>query len=166
MSIYQSLISQDCLNTTHNSSPAVLSCWALHSAAKRTGSGVARAFPGGRLAHPEGQNEEEKYWSLRKTKKSWLKFEEKMRKLKLLPTRDCEAGYGPAHWRIQDSMLPGCRGVRGIFFRGGQSHSIFPGVKCFFPVENSHFGRPKTNFSGFEKWKEKKKVLILYISFH
>ena len=24
------------------------------------GSGVAKAFPGGRLAHPEGQNEEEK----------------------------------------------------------------------------------------------------------
>ena len=24
-----------------------------------TSSGVARAFPGGRLAHPEGQNEEE-----------------------------------------------------------------------------------------------------------
>ena len=27
----------------------------------------------------------------------------------------------------------------------------FPGVKCFFSVENSHFGRPKTDFSGFEK---------------
>ena len=42
------------------------------------------------------------------------------------------------------------RGVRGIFFRGGtQSHfpDFFPGVKCFFPVENSHFGGPKTNFS-------------------
>ena len=25
----------------------------------RAGSGVARAIPGGRLAHPEGQNEEE-----------------------------------------------------------------------------------------------------------
>ena len=31
-------------------------------------SGVARAFPGGRLAHPEGQNEEENK-SLRKNKK-------------------------------------------------------------------------------------------------
>ena len=30
-------------------------------------------------------------------------------------------------------------------------------LKCFFPVENSHFGRPKTNFSGFEKWKVKNK---------
>ena len=29
---------------------------------------------------------------------------------------------------------------------------FFPGVKCIFPVENFHFGRPKTNFSGFEKW--------------
>ena len=47
---------------------------------------------------------------------------------------------------------------RKIFLRG-QSHFswfFFPGVKCFFPVENFHFGRPKTNFSRFEKWKEKK----------
>ena len=44
------------------------------------------------------------------------------------------------------------RGVTGIFFRGGKV--IFPwfipGVKCFFPVENSHFGTPKTNFSGLK----------------
>ena len=53
----------------------------------------------------------------------------------------------------------GCRGVRGIFFQRGQRHFswFFPAVKCFFPVENSHFDRPKTNFSGFEKWKAKKK---------
>ena len=31
-------------------------------------SGVARAFPGGQLAHPEGQNEEENEKSLRKNK--------------------------------------------------------------------------------------------------
>ena len=30
-------------------------------------------------------------------------------------------------------------------------------MKCLFPVENSHFGRPKTNFSRFEKSKKKKK---------
>ena len=43
------------------------------------------------------------------------------------------------------------RGVRGIFFRGGKVifPEFFPSVKCFFSVENSHFGRPKTNFSGF-----------------
>ena len=58
---------------------------------------VARAFPGGRLAHPEGQNEEENENSLRKHKKTWSKFEEKIRKVELLPTRDCEAGYGPAY---------------------------------------------------------------------
>ena len=46
---------------------------------------------------------------------------------------------------------------RNIFQRG-QSHFSwsFPGMKCFFPVENSHFGRPETNFSGFEKWKAQK----------
>ena len=32
-------------------------------------SGVARTFPGGRVAHPEGQNEEENEQSLRKHKK-------------------------------------------------------------------------------------------------
>ena len=36
-------------------------------------SGVAGAFPGGRLAHPKGQNEEENKQSLRK---NWSKFEE------------------------------------------------------------------------------------------
>ena len=43
----------------------------------RINSVVARAFPGGRLAHPEGQNEEENENSLRKHKKTWSKFEEK-----------------------------------------------------------------------------------------
>ena len=57
-------------------------------------SGVAGAFLGGRLAHSEGQHEEEKL-SLRKNKKNWLKFEEKVRKVELLPTQDCEAGHGP-----------------------------------------------------------------------
>ena len=53
-------------------------------------SGVARAFPGGRVAHPEGQNEEENAKNLRKNRKNLSKFEE----VELLPTRDCEAGYG------------------------------------------------------------------------
>ena len=40
-------------------------------------NGVARAFPGGQLAHPESQNEEENEKSLRKIKKKKLsKFEE------------------------------------------------------------------------------------------
>ena len=51
---------------------------------KKDHSGVARAFPGGRHAHPEGQNEEENEKSLRKSKKTWSKFEEKMRKVELL----------------------------------------------------------------------------------
>ena len=58
-------------------------------------SGVARASSGGRLAHLEGQNEEENKLCLKKNKKNWSKFEENMRKVELLPTRDCEAGYGP-----------------------------------------------------------------------
>ena len=34
-------------------------------------SGVARAFSDGRLAHPEGQNEEENKQNLRENKKNW-----------------------------------------------------------------------------------------------
>ena len=51
------------------------------------------------------------------------------------------------------------RGVTGIFFWGGKVifPDFFPGVKCFFPVENFHFGRYKTNFRWFQKWKTKKK---------
>ena len=40
------------------------------------------------------------------------------------------------------------KGVTGKIFWGGKVifPDFFPGVKCFFPVENFHFGRPKTNF--------------------
>ena len=49
-----------------------------------------------------------------------------------------------------------CRGNRKFFLRGQSHFSLFfPGVKCFFPVENFHFGRPKTYFSGFQRWKKK-----------
>ena len=34
---------------------------------------------------------------------------------------------------------------------------IFSRREMLYPVEYFHFGRPKTNFSGFEKWKAKKK---------
>ena len=55
------------------------------------------AFPGGRLVHQEAQNEEENEKLLRKIKKNWSKFEETVRKVELLPTWNCEAGYGPAY---------------------------------------------------------------------
>ena len=66
---------------------------------------------------------------------------------------------------------------RKIFLRGQNHFSwFFPGVKCFFPVENFHFGWPKTNFSGFgfEKWqakrkkkerKKKKGPLLIFVTF-
>ena len=59
-----------------------------------------------------------------------------------------------------------CRGVTGIFFWGGKVifPDYFPSVKCFFPVENSHFGRPKPNIHHFQKW-EKKKVLTSFYNF-
>ena len=39
-------------------------------------SGVARAFPVGRLAHPEDQNEEENEDKLRKNEKNYRKISE------------------------------------------------------------------------------------------
>ena len=69
-------------------------------------SGVARAFPGGRVAHPESQNEEENEKSLRKNKKKMIKIWEKnKRTVELLPTRDCEAGYGPGFDQLESSIL-------------------------------------------------------------
>ena len=70
-------------------------------------------------------------------------------------------------WNITLTLTPSIsctsplqpRGVTGIFFWGGKVifPDFFPRVKCFFPVESSHFGRPKTNFCRFQKWKAKKK---------
>ena len=48
-------------------------------------SGVARAFPGGRVAHPESQNEEENEKSVRKSKKKWSKFGKKWGKWSSCP---------------------------------------------------------------------------------
>ena len=58
---------------------------------------------------------------------------------------------------------------RNIFQRGHSHFSWYE--KGSFPVENFHFGRPKTNFSGIEKWKAKKKKEVLssfcnFSSFH
>ena len=67
--------------------------------------------------------------------------------------------------------------ITGIFFWGGKVifPDFFPVVKCFFPVENSHFGRPKNKFSPFfksekqkkntKKAKTKKKVLSSFCNF-
>ena len=60
------------------------------------------------------------------------------------------------------------QGRKRNIFQRGQSHFswFFPGVKCFFPIENSHFGTPTTNFSGFEKWKKKTSSFCNFSSFH
>ena len=49
--------------------------------------------------------------------------------------------------------MPYLQGRKRNIFQRGQSHFLdfFPGVKCFFPVENSHFGGPKKKFHWFEK---------------
>ena len=51
-------------------------------------SGVARTFPGGQVSR--GLKEKENEENLRKNKKKW---NETLRKVELLPTWDCKAGY-------------------------------------------------------------------------
>ena len=89
--------------------------------------------------------------------------------------------FWEVHWTVQKDCILSQRTFnfrprqgrnRKIFLRG-QSHFpdflFFLGVKCFFfvQVENFNFGRPKTNFSRFEKWKgqKKKKVLSSFWNF-
>ena len=64
-----------------------------------------------------------------------------------------------------DNLSP--RGIIGKFFWGGKVifPHFFPGVKCFFLVENFHFGRPKTDFCCFEKWQANKRVLSSFLIF-
>ena len=70
-------------------------------------------------------------------------------------------------WYHRHFTITDYRGVRGIFFRGDKVifPDFFPGEKCFFPVENSHFGRPKANFSGFQKWNVDFPSLKLHFAF-
>ena len=74
------------------------------------------------------------------------------------PSRKCNCAC--ARLLITVLFTPRSQGRnRHILFWGGKVifPGFFPGVKCFFPVENSHFGKPKTNFRRFQKWKAKKK---------
>ena len=54
---------------------------------------TGQASPVGQVVHPQGQNEEDNEKSVSENKKKWSKFEERMKKGEVLPTRDCEAGY-------------------------------------------------------------------------
>ena len=99
------------------------------------GRGIARAFSGGRVAHPEGQNEEESEKKLRKIKKTWSKFEERIRKLERLPTWDCESGYGPVlmltkkgydHLPWSSKFWSTWLSISHIFFQ----HDILVGLHC------------------------------------
>ena len=58
-------------------------------------SGVARAFPGGRAAHPKDQNEEENEENLRKNERNYRKMRKGWVNILILPTQEWEAGYGP-----------------------------------------------------------------------
>ena len=53
-----------------------------------THNGVARAFPGGRAAHPEDQNEEENKENLRKNERTYRKMRNNLGNVPILPTRE------------------------------------------------------------------------------
>ena len=58
-------------------------------------SGIARAFPGGRLAHPDNRNEEENKENLKKNEKNCQKMRKDWGNVLILPNREWKAGYGP-----------------------------------------------------------------------
>ena len=58
-------------------------------------SGVARAFPGGRPAHPEPQIEEENGENLRKDERKSRRMRKNWGNVAFLPTRGWESDYGP-----------------------------------------------------------------------
>ena len=63
----------------------------------------------------------------------------------------------PSKWWLQPQQYMQ-EHKQNIFQRGKAIFpDFFPSVKCFFPVENSHFGRPKTIFR-FWKWKARNKT--------
>ena len=87
-------------------------------------SGVAWAFPGGRLAHPEGQNEDKNEESLRKIRKNDWNWG-KMRKVEFLPTRSCEAGYGPDICSLNGSIFRGNLSI-ALFLHMAPSQNFKP----------------------------------------
>ena len=60
-------------------------------------SGVAKAFPGGRAAHPENQIEKGNEETMRKNGRKEGKNENKWGDVPLLPIRGWESGYAPGH---------------------------------------------------------------------
>ena len=89
---------------------------------------------------------------------SFLNMKNDSRILSLICHMTITAGHQfpeGVRWHCMQCCKVPVRGIRGIFFRGGKAIFLefFPGVKCYFLVENFHFGRRKTNFSGFKKWK-------------
>ena len=58
-------------------------------------SGVARAFPGGRVAHPEDQNEEENEENLRKNERNYGKMRKYWGNILILPTRGVRGWLRP-----------------------------------------------------------------------
>ena len=74
-----------------------------------TYSGVAMAFPGGRLARPEDQNEEEKEERLTKNKRKYRKMRKDWGNVLILRTREWEAGYGPDHLPENHWPPPTCK---------------------------------------------------------
>ena len=91
-------------------------------------SGVARAFPGGRVAHPEGQNEEENEEKLRKNERKHRKIRKNSGNVLILPNREWEASYGPANkWHFCCKLQPKFLTFSSTWTQGVDPSSTFEG---------------------------------------
>ena len=76
--------------------------------------------------------------------------------------------FGRSGNGINVGVLQKEQGCNRYIFLRGQSHFswFFSRHEMLFPGRNSHFGRPKTNFCRFQKWKAKKKKKKVLTSFY
>ena len=68
-------------------------------------SSVARAFPGGRSAHPEPEIEEENGEKLRKDERKSRRMRKNLGNVAFLPTRGLESDYAPGYKSLKGSQL-------------------------------------------------------------
>ena len=73
-----------------------------------------------------------------------------MRKVELLPTRDCEAGYGP----VDERGLPGYELITGYILPKALFGNFFPNIKDLFTYLSPINGVEKTKQNKNKKQKK------------
>ena len=124
----------------------------------------SQGLPGWATRPPGDQNEEENKWNLRKKKKNWSKFEEKMKKVELLPTWDCEAGHATESFgSIREFRPGGGYSDLGWVRMCGPEFQLLPHSKTWplansQPISKPHFStgtHVKTNFWAYSMAKNR-----------